>query len=280
MNKLVKQSEELQMQIIQDWAQDDKKIVKAYYDRKISTFFEAEDKNQQFQNLHKLLIKWCVLTGVKPMPLDEEMRMFVEYVAEHFYRFSLLEIDNAFNLATAGKLNVDPNHYQSFNVIYISNILNAYVEFRGKYILDYRKKLEESQKVEPTEEEKTQLMIEGILEAFDRYKEEPYFNPFGWVSYDFLTRLGVINLSNEQKEDIKNKAIEMTIEELKYKKVETKHKSERKQISNLIEELINDKSGKQDVVIRNCKNLGLMCYYDYILENNLSLNDEISKSIK
>ena len=51
-------------------------------------------------------------------------------------------------------------------------------------------------------------------------------------------------------------------------------------ISALIENIIEDTSGKQDVVIRNCKNLGLMYYYDYILENNLSLSDEISKCIK
>tara|TARA_R110001592_G_scaffold85185_2_gene251612 strand:+ start:504 stop:1346 length:843 start_codon:yes stop_codon:yes gene_type:complete len=280
MNKLIKQSEGLQIQIIQDWVPANQKIVKGYYERKISTFFDADDKNEQFQNLHKLLVKWCVLTGVKPLPLDDEIRLFVEYVAEHFYRLSLMEIDNAFNLATSGKLNIDANHYQSFNVIYISSILNAYKDYIGKYILQYRKELEESLKVEPTEQERTQLMIESVLEGFDRFKEERKDNPFGWVSYDFLSRLGVINISNEIKEEIKQQSIEMSLEELKYKKIDTKNKSQRKQISNLIEEITNDISGKQDIVVRNCKNLGLTYYYNYILENNLSLSDEISKCIK
>jgi hypothetical protein len=280
MNKLIKQSEGLQIQIIQDWVPVNQKIVKGYYERKISTFFDADDKNEQFQNLHKLLVKWCVLTGVKPLPLDDEIRLFVEYVAEHFYRLSLMEIDNAFNLATSGKLNIDANHYQSFNVIYISSILNAYKDYIGKYILQYRKELEESLKVEPTEQERTQLMIESVLEGFDRFKEERKDNPFGWVSYDFLSRLGVINISNEIKEEIKQQSIEMSLEELKYKKIDTKNKSQRKQISNLIEEITNDISGKQDIVVRNCKNLGLTYYYNYILENNLSLSDEISKCIK
>lgn len=220
------------------------------------------------------------MTGVKPLPLDDEIRLFVEYVAEHFYRLSLMEIDNAFNLATSGKLNIDANHYQSFNVIYISSILNAYKDYIGKYILQYRKELEESLKVEPTEQERTQLMIESVLEGFDRFKEERKDNPFGWVSYDFLSRLGVINISNEIKEEIKQQSIEMSLEELKYKKIDTKNKSQRKQISNLIEEITNDISGKQDIVVRNCKNLGLTYYYNYILENNLSLSDEISKCIK
>ena len=280
MNKLIKQSEGLQTQIIQDWAPDKQKIVQGYYDRKISTFFEAEDKNQQFQNLHKLLVKWCVLTGVKPLPLDEEMRLFVEYVAEHFHRMSLLEIDNAFNLATAGKLDVDPNHYQSFNVIYISSILNSYKNYKGKYILDYQKQLAESQKVEPTEEEKTQLMIESILEAFEKYKEKREYNHFGWVSYDFLTRLGCLKLSDEEKQEILENARAMSVEELENKKLETTHIREKRDISKTIESILNDASGKDDIVIKKCKNLGLMRYYDYILKNNLSLNDEIAECFK
>ena len=140
--------------------------------------------------------------------------------------------------------------------------------------------LEEKSKKEPTQEEKTQLMIESILEAFDRYKEEPYLNPFGWVSYDFLTNLGCLSIPNEFKQEILEKAQEMTLVELKEKRVETKSREEKTKISALIENIIEDTSGKQDIVIRNCKNLGLMYYYDYILENNLSLSDEISKCIK
>jgi hypothetical protein len=138
MNKLVTQSKGLQPQIIQDWTPENKKIVQAYFDRKIATFFDAEDKNEQFQNLHKLIVKWAVLTGVKPLPTDDEIRMLVEYIAEHFYRFSLMEIDNAFSLATAGKLDIEADHYQSFSVIYISKIINAYKRYNGKYIIDYR----------------------------------------------------------------------------------------------------------------------------------------------
>ena len=280
MNKLVKQSEELQIQIIQDWAPDKQKIVKGYLERKISTFFNAEDKNLQFQNLHKLLVKWCVLTGVKPLPLDEEMRLFVEYVAEHFHKMSLLEIDNAFNMATAGKLDVDPKHYQSFNVIYISSILNAYTEYRGKYILEYQKKLEESKKVEPTEEEKTQIMVESILGGFERYKEKREYNHFGWISYDFLSRLGCIKLSDEEKKEILENARAMSVESLEKEITETRDIKQKRKTRTIIENILNDATGKDDIVIKNCKNLGLMTYYDYILKNNLSLNDEIARCLK
>ena len=190
MNKLIKQSEGLQTQIIQDWAPEKQKIIQAHFDRKIATFFDAEDKNEQFQNLHKLIIKWAVLTGVKPLPTDDEIRLFVEYIAEHFYRLSLLEIDNAFNLATAGKLDIEADHYQSFSVIYISKIINAYNRYNGKYIIEYRNQLAEieREKNKPTPEQQMQMMIESILEGFDKFKDDPQYNHFGYISYDFLKK--------------------------------------------------------------------------------------------
>ena len=119
-----------------------------------------------------MLIKWAILTGVKPLPTDEEIRLFVEYIAEHFYRYSLLEIDNAFNLATAGKLDESAEHYQSFSVVYISKIINSYGRYIGPYIIKYKDQLEEQEKEnnKPTEKEQTAIMLESILDNFDNFK--------------------------------------------------------------------------------------------------------------
>lgn len=279
MNKLVKQSTAPNLQIIQDWAPEHKKVIVGHYDRKIATFFEAEDKNEQFQNLHKLLVKWAVLTGVRPLPLDDEIRLFVEYIAEHFYRHSLAEIDNAFNFATAGKLSVDAEHYQSYSVIYISKIINAYIEYKGKHIISYQQELEKSQVKEPTEEERFMLLIESILESFETYKKEPYYNDFGYVSYDFLKGIGVINFSNEVKGEILEKAREKAVENLTNRLNRDKPQEEINTIKNTINSIKLDKTGKDDEVINCCKNIGLTYYYDYILKNNISLEDEIQTAL-
>jgi len=266
----------LQPQIIQGWAQVNKKIVIGHYDRKIATFFEAEDKNEQFQNLHKLIVKWTVLCGVKPIPSDEEIRLFVEYVAEHFYRLSLLEIDNAFNLATAGVLSVDASHYQSFSVIYISNIINAYKDYKGKFILDYQAELEKQEKKEPTESERLHMMVDAILESFDAYKEKPTYNDFGYVAYDFLNNLGLINFNKELKKEILKSAREKVLERLTLKRKEhAGGTTEYIEISTHIKNIQADQSGSQNEVVNECKNIGLCQYYNFILENNLSLKDEL-----
>jgi|TARA_R110000823_G_scaffold309032_3_gene433000 hypothetical protein len=273
-----------QAQIIQNWEPANKKIIIGHFDRKISTFFEAEDKNEQFQSLHKLIVKWTVLTGVKPLPNKHEIKLFVEYIAEHFYRLSLMEIDNAFNLATAGKLDIEAEHYQSFSVIYISKIINSYGRYIGKYILEYLDKLEEEQKEndKPSEKEQLELILESILENFEEYKEnylkngEPIYNPFGYISYDYLKKLGLIHLEDELKEELLEQAKEIALKELRdkrssYKESETQAKFD---VNEEIQEIINN--GKQDRVMRICKNLGLIHYYEDILKNNLSLDVEIS----
>ena len=266
-------------QIIQNWAPDDKSIVEGHFDRKIATFFDASDKNEQFKHLHKTLVKWAVLCGVKPLPNDSEMFLFVEYIAHHFYRLSILEVDNAFNLATAGKLDVDADHYQSFSVIYISKILNSYKEFKGKYILEYQK-MEENQNKPLTEEERFEKMIENTLDNFEGYSKKPYFNEFGYVVYDFLSNIGVINLSKKEKAEILEEATTKVIEELKErKKEETPSTAKHIQLSSHINAIREDKSGGDKKVVLMCKNIGLCRYYDFILKNNISLKSEIQKAL-
>ena len=277
MNKLVKQSNEVVIPIIQNWDKVNQKIVIAHYEPKIQTFFALpkNEKNQKFQELHQLLIKWSVLVGVKPVPTNEELKMFVSYIAEHFHRNSIMEIDNAFSLATAGKLNIDVEHYQSFSVIYISKIINAYKEHCGKYVIDYKNLLSEKEnEKEMTEEEKTKIIATSVLDGFDNYKKEQKYNPFGYVSYDFLTRIGVLKMTDEKKGEILIEATALALKELKEKQKVAK-KSDRNDIKKHILKIQNDMSGKDDEVIRVCKNLSLYKYYDYILENNISLKDEI-----
>ena len=268
-------------QITQKWGKDKELIITAYLERKIATFFEAEDKNEQFKNLHKLLVKWAVLCGVKPLPTDDEIRLFVEYIAEHYYKLSLMEIDNAFHFATSGKLDCDPDHYQSFSVIYIAKLINAYREFVGKYILDYKNEMAEleAQAQKPTPEQQAEMMIETILEAFEGYKKERRFNDFGYISYDFLKGLGVLKIPDHAKKEILENARGYTMEYFQEKKKNASSQEDKISIGNIINEINNDKTGKEENVIRNCKNIGLMYFYDYLINNNLSLSDEIIKQM-
>ena len=224
------------------------------------------------------MVKWAILCGVKPLPLDEEMKLFVSYVAEHFYKMSLLEIDNAFNLATAGKLDIQADHYQSFSVIYIAKILNAYNSYKGNYILEYQRILKRKGEIKkpPTQEERFQFLLEGVIENFEEYVEKRNYNHFGWVSYDFLDKLGIIEIPNSEKEKILIKARSMAVGDAR-DDLRVAKDGDKPDIKSLINELMEDKRGKHQNIVRICKNLGLMVFYNNVVKNGFELKDEILK---
>ena len=123
------------------------------------------------------------------------------------------------------------------------------------------------------------MLVENILEGFDNFKEEPKYNHFGYIAYDFLSKLGVIDIDKDTKGIILEQARKMAVEDIREKKLKEKQKHLKTEFANQIEDILNDASGKQDKVIRICKNLGLLHYYEFILENNLSLEEEITKKM-
>jgi len=206
------------------------------------------------------------------------MKLFVSYVAEHFHKMSLLEIDNAFNVATAGKLDIQADHYQSFSVIYIAKILNAYNSYKGNYILEYQRILKEKSEIKepPTREERFQFLLEGVIENFEDYVEKRNYNHFGWVSYDFLDKLGIINIPNSEKEQILHKARSMAIGDAR-DDLRLAKDPQKLEIKNLIAHLMDDKRGKHQTIVRICKNLGLMVFYNNVIKNGFELKEEILK---
>jgi len=123
------------------------------------------------------------------------------------------------------------------------------------------------------------LLIESILESYETYKKEPYYNDFGYVSYDFLKGIGVIDFNNDTKAEILEKAREKAVENLNNRLNKDKTQEQITEIRNTINSIKLDKTGKDSEVINCCKNIGLTYYYDYILENNISLEDEIQKAL-
>ena len=144
----------------------------------------------------------------------------------------------------------------------------------------------ENENNKPTKKEQFELMLESILENFDNHKahrengEDVPYNAFGYISYDFLKNLGVISIDEQVKEILLEQAKEIALEELIDKRSSSKDSESQVKIDiNAEIEDINN-NGKQDRVMRICKNLGLLHYYDDILKNNLSLSSEIAKSMK
>lgn len=73
-----------------------------------------------------------VLIGLRNLPTPEETAVLVDFLRFSYPTFATGEIRVAFQLAVAGKLDVDPAHYESFSSMYISKILNAYKRYQSE----------------------------------------------------------------------------------------------------------------------------------------------------
>ena len=86
----------------------------------------------QIGEIEKTLLWAFALTGLKkenyPDPI--QLDVLIDFIATNYPTHSTGEIRHAFNLAVAGKLEIDANHYQSFSAAYVARILSGYVPVR------------------------------------------------------------------------------------------------------------------------------------------------------
>ena len=201
--------------------------------------------------------------------------LFYDGTFEMFEYYKQLQVFNkeAFNLAIARKLpNVEPEHYQNFSPVYVGGILKAYYDYteraRRAYISASGKVDADQFVVKKSDAE------EGMPSLVKLCVEDPErIGTSGEVVYDYLVELKLLELSNEEKKEIMEKAKRKATEDAK-----NEHKGARlNKLLNSIEKHPKSKNGK---VITLCKKMGLSIYLDKLGSegrNNLLKNVE-SKS--
>jgi len=221
------------------------------HEKRISDF-ERED----FEQLHILLLKWSSFLGIKEVPSDENMFNMVFFIKENFDNFTLAMVKDAFTKAIARKLpNVNPEHYQNFSPLYVGGILTAYYNYteraRKAYIAASSKVEEDQFKVSESDAEK------GMPELVASLVEDPErIGVSGEVVYDYLVKLELLELSNEEKKEIMGKA---KVEALQRAKTTLK---KGVKLNKLLKSIENHPKSKDAMVISLCKKIGLSIYLD------------------
>ena len=224
-------------------------------------------------------MKWCKFLGIKEVPDQEDMKMILFFMKKNYGELTLDEIVNAFNLAVAHKLNVDPNHYQNFSPLYVSGILNAYKEYKTTHWSEYNIKLDEheakllTENNKPSEEELKILKIKSLLAIWDDFKsgddEEVAWQVHAY--YDLLTEANLIVLSDDEKKEILITAKRLLKKE---KQRDVKNEFSRKQI---IDE-INKHTAKTPaiIVLNRCKLIATQKLFENLVADGLDLRDKLS----
>ncbi len=69
--------------------------------------------------------------GIKIYPDKYLQKRIIHYLVEYYQDCSLSEVKTAFELAIIGSIKVNTEHYQNFDIPYLTRILNAYREYRA-----------------------------------------------------------------------------------------------------------------------------------------------------
>ena len=136
--------------------------------------------------------------GLKTMPDQLAQQRMIHYLLNYYQDFSFEDIVKAFELALVGKFQVNIEHYDSFDIKYLTKILNAYREY--KKLNTPKLPAARTEEVKPpTEAEKRQTRIRFFKNLEKTYQS---FIKTGkldimihWLVYNILLENRILRIS-------------------------------------------------------------------------------------
>lgn len=160
--------------------------------------------NPFLDELGKIFMQVIGDMGIKNLPSKTTEQRIIYYIVNYYKDFSLQEIRKAFELAIIGEIEVDAEHYHSFDIKYICKILNAYRKRRTKakeLVKRNTPQIQNSVSVEQKEQTR-EAYIKTICLHYDKFVQtgEWGYIPLATV-YDFLIEEKILILQKEVKKE-------------------------------------------------------------------------------
>lgn len=233
-------------------------IVKAFEETKIKDLSDDEIKN---------VLKYIfVLIGLRNFPDNTEQVVLLQFTRENYGFYGLSELKIAFEMAIKKQFECETKHYESFSPSYLAQVINGYSEYRSRIAKEYmiekqRIKDEQEENREISEEEKQKLkkdFFDQVLKPlFDNYKEKKKLNfgltPVRIVYMTLRDDYKVINLSDQEMIQIKEKAKEELDDKVKTCK------------------MTGQKKTKKEIWTELCRIKAIELSFDYLISNKKEL---------
>jgi hypothetical protein len=237
--------------------------------------FDSED----FKGLYNFILNLCKLIGVTEPPQKEIIILLINHIKIHHSDFSKEEIENAFSLATAGKLDFEFNHYNRLTPQLMSKTLNHYSNERRFSIsefreLEYKEKLRlEELKNKKSDKEISEMRFNNALSLFDEYKQNGSVDDLGNATYQYFRSLKLLKTNREQANEYFQRAYSII-----------KNESE----SNRLKDIMSGKSiymGKEqdseldNKVVIKARKLALNDFFQSVIDSEINLKDLIESKL-
>lgn len=226
------------------------------------------------------------LIGLRAENLPSELQkaVLLEFVQTELKHYTPEELKLAFRMAVAGELDIDVTHYQNFNALYLSAVLNAYQQKRGQTLIEYQRQQKQLEpKKEPTEQELKdsfwQYVNTCLVEPFESYAKGGPQVPILFVEHMFevlTVQLGVLSLTTGQKTAIFERAKVYTKHEVEAQSKTSLQKfRELKTMRQLLEQNQEANPEFEDRVKRNAKKMAIEEFFTNMKNNQFNFRAQV-----
>jgi len=239
------------------------------------------ETNENFEILiAKALVEIMTDLGIRKFPEAYTQKRIVYFLQTYYQEMSIGELKLAFELAFMDMLSVDIEHYNSFDIKYLTRILNAYRVYRNEKRKAIDRKLEHD-KPEPTPEEQAQHhrnFINRIVDAYEKYKNDDVFEVrITWLVYDFLLENNLLEISENQWNVFIEEAEKIYKRRLLNNKSNYNRRGRMQKLKNF--EILRFQYPNELSKIRNiAKELALKAYFKMLKEKEINLKEIFIKT--
>jgi hypothetical protein len=231
-----------------------------------------DDDEPIFQSLRYVF----TLVGIKgeQIPNKIETAVLLKFIRDNYSHFTADEIKIAFECAIKKQFSCETNHFGNFSPLYFANVMNSYMETRGKVGAELMRmqQKELAEKNEATATEIKQIQLEFwetiVVPMFEFYKETNHLD-FGITNprfvYDSLRDKFPEMLSKNDKDSIRliaSKNVEINKQELNNQKsINREDFAKKKAFLDMLE----IPKEFENAVISECFKIGIKMHFDRII---------------
>lgn len=183
---------------------------------KTGSLVQAMD-NKELNEVGKMILLLARMIGIPATQIPDpsiELPIIIQFLMNNYKDFTKKEIGHAFELYSSGELKAK-EHYGQFSLPFIGSVLNEYRELRQQAFINKKSKathlLQEDNRTEEQKEIDTWMFLLKWMLDIDMIPPA-----YDWGRcFNYLESLGKINLTKEEKLQIKEEVIERINQEAK-----------------------------------------------------------------
>ena len=216
----------------------------------------------------KQALRYCFgLIGIRGenLPDEGEKMILLNYIRQNFPRFTVEDIRTAFTMYVQKMIDYTEPPYQNFSVLFLENVMQSY---RRLQVTIPRPEIKQAlpEQTKPTKFEQDIIARNACLKRFQEYKDHFDVWDFGGACFKYIYRQGLIQISKEEAEQIKEQAARQLIAEAQ-KDLLKKRPSE---IAAVVEAI---QAGNDEQIKIRAMKISLMNYFDQLIENGIELKE-------